>query len=118
MPTVEHEKLRVYARAVDAAVLLEKVASIIPPFREDLRDQLRRASASIPLNVAEGASEFSPAEKARFYRIARRSCAECLSILDVLSGIMGTSPALESGREPLKEVMGMLTTMVLRRAQR
>jgi four helix bundle protein len=35
------------------------------------------------LNIAEGAGEFSPSEKARFYRMARRSATECAAILHV-----------------------------------
>jgi four helix bundle protein len=48
-----------------------------------VRDQLRRAANSIPLNIAEGAGEFLPAEKARFYRMARRSATECAGQLMV-----------------------------------
>jgi four helix bundle protein len=53
--------------------------------REDptLADQLHRSVISIPLNIAEGSGEFSPKDKARFYRYALRSCAESLAILDV-----------------------------------
>lgn len=35
-------------------------------------------------NIAEGAGEFSPAEKARFYRIARRSAIELAAWLDIV----------------------------------
>lgn len=48
-----------------------------------LADQLHRAVVSIPLNTAEGAGEFSPRDKARFYRYALRSCTETIAILDV-----------------------------------
>ena len=48
-----------------------------------LADQLHGAIISIPLNIAEGAGEFSAADKARFYRYALRSCTETLAILDV-----------------------------------
>jgi four helix bundle protein len=42
----------------------------------NLRDQLRRASASVAANIAEGAGAGSDAEFARFARYARRSCDE------------------------------------------
>jgi four helix bundle protein len=52
-----------YHRALDATVALEGIASDVPSTRGDLRLQLRRASASILLNIAEGAGEFSAPEK-------------------------------------------------------
>ena len=57
----------------------------VPGFAEQLfhlADQLRRASTSISFNIAEGAGEYAPADKARFYRIARRSATESAAILD------------------------------------
>jgi four helix bundle protein len=47
-------------------------------------NQLRRATTSICLNIAEGAGEFSAKEKAPFYRIAKRAATECAAILDVV----------------------------------
>jgi len=48
-----------------------------------LADQLQRAATFIPLNIAEGAGEYSGAEKNRFYRIAKRSATDCAGILDI-----------------------------------
>ena len=50
----------------------------------ELRDQLDRASISIVLNIAEGCGRRSPADKARFYSMARGSATECAAILDLL----------------------------------
>jgi len=75
-------------------------------------DQLQRAATSIPLNVAEGAGEFSPAEKARFYRIARRSATECAAILDVCRKLkLATEEHYCVGRELLVRVVSMLVRM-------
>ena len=78
------EKLKVYDRALELAVILEEMTRQTPEGRGDLRDQLRRASTSIVLNIAEGAGEFSPSDKARFYRMARRSASECAAIIDLI----------------------------------
>jgi hypothetical protein len=68
----DHERLDVYTAAVDFVVLAHGILSSLPSGHGDLADQLRRAATSIALNIAEGAGEYSKAEKARFYRIARR----------------------------------------------
>ena len=46
-----------------------------------LGDQLRRASTSIPLNLAEGTGKFDK-DARRFYAIARGSALECADIID------------------------------------
>jgi len=81
---LDHEKLDVYRFAIQFVVLAEEIVEALPRGRTYLADQLRRAGSSIPLNIAEGAGEFMPTEKARFYRMAKRSATECSSILDIL----------------------------------
>ena len=46
--------------------------------------QLRRAALSGYLNLREGAGEFSPAEKARIYRLSMRSIREAVGCLIVV----------------------------------
>ena len=112
MAVPTHEKLEVYQIALDAAVELDAVAHAIPSERRDLRDQLRRASASILLNIAEGASEFSPDEKARFYRMARRSAAECTAVLDLLARTGRLSRGGRATKARLVRIISMLTRLV------
>ncbi len=49
-----------------------------------LRDQLRRASISMVINIAEGSGRFTKADKRNFYVIARGSVYECVSLFDVI----------------------------------
>ncbi|HKJ92261.1 MAG TPA: four helix bundle protein, partial [Longimicrobiales bacterium] len=48
------------------------------------KDHLRTAALSIGLYIAEGAGEFRPREKARFYRMALRSAHECRAVYDAV----------------------------------
>ena len=61
----------------------------------------------MPLNIAEGAGETSPKEKARFYRMARRSGTECAAILDICARLQLVSD-LADARELLLRVVSML----------
>ena len=82
---LDAEKLDCYRLAVE----FQALAGGLVPKRSGLsglRDQLDRASVSIVLNIAEGAGRFSPADKARFYAIARGSATECAAIVDIALG--------------------------------
>ena len=115
MKTFDHEKLDVYGAAIDFAMVANDVATGLPRGRAYLADQLQRAATSVPLNVAEGAGEFSANEKARFYRMAKRSATECAAIIDVLSrlGILDDG-RYTSGRELLFRIVSMLVQMIRR----
>ena len=108
-----HEKLDVYREAVAFVGLAEEVAVALPKGRAYLADQLRRAALSIPLNIAEGAGEFAAADKARFYRMARRSGTECAAILEVCC-VLRTTPdtTADPARTKLSRIVAMLTAMV------
>jgi four helix bundle protein len=79
----DHEKLSVYQRSLQFVVwtteLLERI-----PHKLSAHGQIDRASTTIPLNVAEGNGRFTPADRCRFFDIARGSVLECAAILDVL----------------------------------
>lgn len=80
---LDHEKLTVYQVAIEFVILADEVIEHLPLGRAYLSDQLQRAALSIPLNIAEGAGEYAVDEKARFYRMAKRSATECAGVLDV-----------------------------------
>ncbi|MGQ0534602.1 MAG: four helix bundle protein [Methanobacteriota archaeon] len=106
-----HDKRPVYRKALDLTVQLDDIANAIPNRRPDLREQVMRASASMPFDIAEGAGEYSPADKARFYRIARRSASECVAVLDIVQRL-DIRTDLTSVRTDLWQLQALLTTMV------
>ena len=115
MSTFTHERLDVYRAGIDFIVAAEQIAAALPRGRGYMADQLRRAALSIALNTAEGAGEFAPADKARFYRMARRSGTECAAILDACR-VLGLSDDVQAGggRALLDRIVAMLTAMVRR----
>jgi four helix bundle protein len=112
-------KLRVYQTAKTMVKEVNRVAGKIPRHQMDLVWQLRRAARSVVLNIAEGAGEVAPKEKARIYRIAKRSAFETIAALDLAldEGFLAQSD-LETVLEKLDAVIGMLTTMSKKAEQR
>jgi four helix bundle protein len=113
MDYFDHEKLDVYQAAIDLVALSDDVVEGLPRGRAYLADQLQRAATSVALNVAEGAGEFSRNEKARFYRMAKRSATECAAIFDVCRRLaLIEESGFGAGRELLLRIVSMLTKMV------
>ena len=108
----DHEKLDVYQAAIELVILIDDVIKLLPKGRGHLADQLQRAGTSVPLNIAEGAGEYSRAEKGKFYRIAKRSATECAAIFDICRRLHLIEEArIAKGRELLIRVVAMLTKM-------
>ncbi len=108
---LDHEKLDVYRVARELNIAIESLVGRASRTRQDLSDQLRRAGASIVLNVAEGAGEFAPREKARFYRIAKRSATECSAVLDLLQDVRIIGPR---EAEPVRVLLERTVAMLIR----
>ena len=58
----DHEKLDVYQAAIELVILIDVIIEHLPRGRAYLADQFQRAGTSVPLNIAEGAGEYSTAE--------------------------------------------------------
>ena len=107
-----HEKLNVYQTAIELIILIETIVEGLPRGRAYLADQLQRAGSSVPLNIAEGAGEYSSNEKIRFYRMARRSATECAGIIDIGQRLKIIEELNYSkARELLLRIVAMLTKM-------
>ena len=82
--TFDFEKMLVYQKSLEALDLAVVISNKIPRGHRQFADQLNRAASSVCLNISEGAGEFKPIEKARFYRMALRSASESCSIVQIL----------------------------------
>jgi len=112
MDHFDHDKVDVYHCAIDFVAVADDIVENLPRGRAYLADQLHRASLSISLNVAEGAGEFATKEKARFYRIAKRSATECAAAIDVCLKLKFVDPGkLNEARGQLLRIVSMLTKM-------
>jgi len=79
----DHEKLDVYREAISFCSWVGEFLDTVKS-KTAAKDQLDRASTSIPLNIAEGNGKFSGRDRARFLEMARGSALECAACLDVL----------------------------------
>lgn len=77
------------------------------------KDQLDRASTSVPLNIAEGNGKFSIKDRCRFLGNAYGSAVECAACLDVFVAKKLAKPEdIEPGKERLKGIVDMLVGLM------
>ena len=114
----DHEKLDAYREAINFCGWVgEFLASISA--KSAAKDQLDRASTSIPLNIAEGNGKFSARDRARFFEMARGSALECAACLDVLiARKLTTGEKVTASKEQLVRIVEMLVGLLRRFSDR
>ena len=112
---LDHQRMDVYQLARQLSRELCRISKLARPGRSDLKDQLLRANASVPLNIAEGSGEYSPGRKCYFYRIARSSATECSSAMEhmVDHQILEESEIIQAG-EIIERIVEMLVRLIIR----
>jgi four helix bundle protein len=114
----DHEKLDVYREAIAFCAWTGDLLNSISA-KAAAKDQLDRASTSIPLNIAEGNGKFSVKDRARFLEIARGSALESAAALDVLVARKLAAPEkIEGAKENLVRIVQMLMGMLRRFSER
>ena len=89
----DHDELRVYQRAIAFVAWLEEEASAIAS-KVSARDHLTRASAGVPVNIAQASGKRSVNERRQFIDTAYGSsleCAACLDVLCILGGLQSST---------------------------
>ncbi|NNE97815.1 MAG: four helix bundle protein [Pyrinomonadaceae bacterium] len=77
-----HENLDVWKKSVEFVVTVYKVTDSFPSEEKfGLTSQIRRASVSIPANIAEGAARSSEKEFLHFLSISQGSASEVETVL-------------------------------------
>jgi len=107
-----HENLDVYQLSLEYVAFAFGLSNRLQGPVRHARDQLLRASQSIPLNIAEGNGKASDGDRRRFFEIARGSTLECAAIQDVLQ-VCGAIEAEENevAKRTLDRIAAMLTKL-------
>lgn len=108
----DFEKLEVYKKA---KLFNSEIRSFILSNRLDptTKDQLRRASFSVVLNLAEGSGRFSKPDRRNFFVISRSSVFECVAILDILKDEDAIAmPLFQSFHQKADELSRILYAMI------
>jgi four helix bundle protein len=117
-PYFDHEKLEVYRNSI---AFCAWVGEFLPSVtaKTSAKDQLDRASTSIPLNIAEGNGKFSAKDRARFLEMARGSALECAACLDVLvARKLATAEQMADAKANLAAIVRMMIGLLKRFSER
>ena len=107
-----HEKLDVYRLSIEYVAWSYALAKDLTGADRHARDQLLRASQSIPLNIAEGNGKGTNADRRRFFEIVRGSAMECAAIQDCLIACkILTADQDTTGKAMLHRIVSMLTKL-------
>ena len=111
---LDHERLDVYRCALELVALSTHVIGQLPRGHATVADQLRRASLSVPLNIAEACGKFTLSDRVTYFRTARGSALECAAAFDVI-GLLGGGgaavPKLQQGKQLVERLVSMLTKL-------
>jgi len=111
--------LKVWQRGKDLAVFMYKITGR-GPFVKDfgLRDQIRRATVSIPSNIAEGDELGTNKQAIRFFYTAKGSSAEVLTqaIIAIEIGYLTKEDFHHIERE-CQSISSMLTRLIQSRSK-
>ena len=80
----DFEKLTVFNKSLELSGEIKSLISLLDKSEKVIKDQLRRSSTSVVLNIAEGTSRLSNPDKRNYYIVVRGSAMESIAILLIL----------------------------------
>ncbi len=82
--TLNHQKLEIYSSSRQFVLECYKLSKHLPIDEKfGMITQIRRAALSVHLNIAEGSSRKSEAERKRYFEISRGSIIEIDAAIDI-----------------------------------
>jgi four helix bundle protein len=110
--SLDHEKLEVYKASLEFITWTIPVLDRLPA-NASVRNQLDRASTSVPLNIAEGNGKFTSPDRCRFFDNARGSALESAAYLDVMvAKRFVDTEEIETGKAMLVKIVSMLFGLI------
>ena len=108
----DHEKLEAYKKSLAFAEWAEPVLERLSKSAA-VYNQLDRARNSIVLNIPEGNGRSTPADRCKFFDLARGSSLECAGCLDLIYIKKLLSEAeLDQGKTLLKDIVSLLIGLI------
>ena len=109
---LDYERLDVYQCAIEHLAFVFRAIPSLPRGYSALVDQWRRASMSVPLNIAEAVGKTSEADRNNRYAIGRGEAMECGAIIDVVRLVGGVPESeLAAAKQLLVRGVGMLSRL-------
>jgi four helix bundle protein len=111
---LNHKSLRVYAAVRELTKEVYAVTMLLPVEEKfNMVQQLRRAALSVKLNLAEGASRKSGAERNRYIEVARGSVVEIDAALETAADLLYFQvEQLHNAGDLLNKCFAMLSNMI------
>jgi four helix bundle protein len=111
---LKHKNLQVYGVIRELVKEVYAVSLLLPSEEKfNMVQQMRRAALSVKLNLSEGASRKSVAERNRFLEIARGSVVEIDAALETAVDLNYINPLqLQAAGELLNKAFAMLSNMI------
>jgi four helix bundle protein len=113
------ERLLVYQKSIDMAVLAMQKTDATPRSHYFLVDQINRSAVSVAANLAEGNGRTTRKDRKHFFIIAKSSAQECVALIEIASR-RGYLSAEDRGtlRNNIAEITRMISGLIRGLAKR